>query len=94
MPMMLGKFFINLGVKLSLAVANILQANEKIKQGHVLKIMVIVRACVAKVGDWPRLLSYAFWADKTTYNYVEIVTSPKLMYDQKLVMSNEESITS
>ena len=56
--------------------------------------MAIVRACDGRVGNWPRLLPYALWADKTTHSSVTGFMPAELMDGQKLVMPIEETITS
>ena len=46
----------------------------------------LVRACVGKVGDWPRLLPYALLAYRTTQTSVKGFMPTELMYGQKLAM--------
>ena len=49
----------------------------------------MAKACRGKVGDWPKLLPYALWADCTT-RYMPF----ELMYGQKPIMPTEETILS
>jgi transposase InsO family protein len=57
------ELFEQLGVKLSLTTAYNPEANGKVERGHGLIIKALVRACDGQVGNLPRLLSYALWAD-------------------------------
>ena len=53
-----------------------------------------VRACEGQVGNWPRLLPYALWADRTTHSSVTGFMPTELMFGQKLVMPIERAISS
>ena len=64
------ELFNQLGVKLSLTTVYNPRANGKIERGHGPTVKVIVRACEGRVGNWPRLLPYALWADLTTHSSV------------------------
>jgi transposase InsO family protein len=52
-----------LGVKLSFTTAYNPEANGKVERGHGPIVKALVRACEGQVGNWPRLLPYALWAD-------------------------------
>ena len=43
-----------------------LEANGKIEKGHSLIVKALAKACKGKVGNWPKVLPYALWADRTT----------------------------
>ena len=47
----------------------------------------IGRSYVEKVGDWPQLLPYNFWVDRTTHSFVTGFMSVELLYGQKLEMT-------
>ena len=64
------ELFDRLGVKLSLTTAYKPEANGKVERGHGPIVKALVRACGGQVGNWPRLLPYALWADRTTHNSV------------------------
>ena len=81
-------------MKLSLTTAYNPEANGKIERGHGPIVKAIVRACDGRVGNWPRLLPYALWADRTTHSSVTGFMPAELMYGQKPVMPIEETITS
>ena len=86
--------FERLGVKLSFTTAYNPEANGKIEQGHGPIVKAMVRACNGRVGNWPRLLSYALWADRTTQNSVTGYMPMGLMYGQKPVMPIVKTIAS
>ena len=44
------------------------------------------------MGEWPRLLPYALWADRTTHSSVTGYMPAELMYGQKPVMPVEEVV--
>ena len=64
------EFFSQIGVKLALRIAYNLKANGKSKRGHPPIIKALEKACRGKVGDWPKLVPYALWADCTTHSSV------------------------
>ena len=59
-----------LGVRLSLTTEYNPEANGKIEWGHGPIVKDIVRVCEGRVGNWPRLLPYALWADRTAHSSV------------------------
>ena len=83
-----------LGVNLTLTTAYNPEANGKIERGHNPIIKAILRACEGRVGDWPRLLPYALWADKNTHISVTGYMPTELMYGQKPIMPVERTIAS
>ena len=85
--------FERLGVKLSLTTAYNPEANGKIERGHGPIVKALVRACNGRVGNWPRLLPYALWADRTTHSSVTGYMPAELMYGQNPVMPIEKTIT-
>jgi hypothetical protein len=88
------ELFDRLGVKLSLTTAYNLEANWKVERGHGPIVKALVRACEGQVGNWPRLLPYALWADRTMHNSVTGFMPAELMYGQKPVMLTERTISS
>ena len=88
------EIFERLGVKLSLAISYNLEENGNIERRHGPIVKAIVRACDGRVGNWPRLLPYALWANRTSHSSLTGFMPAKLMYGQKPVMPIEETITS
>jgi hypothetical protein len=88
------ELFDRLRVKLSLTTAYNPEANGKVERGHGPIVKALVRACEGQVGNWPRLLPYALWADRTTHNSVTRFMPAELMYGQKPVMPTERTIAS
>ena len=88
------ELFDRLGVKLSLTTAYNPEANRKVERGHRPIVKALVRACGGQVGNWPRLLPYAFWADRTTHSSVTGFMPAEFMYGQKPIMPMERSISS
>jgi hypothetical protein len=64
------EFFFRMGINLSLTMAYNPEANEKVERGHRPIIKALVKACHGKMGEWPRLLLFALWADKTTHSSI------------------------
>jgi hypothetical protein len=87
------ELFDRLGVKLSLTTAYNPEANGKVERGHGPIVKALVRACEGQVGNWPRLLPYALWADRTTHSSVIGFMPAELMYGQKPVMPTECTIS-
>mgnify|MGYP000217462455 CR=1 FL=1 len=88
------ELFDRLGVKLSLTTAYNPEANEKVERGHGPIVKVLVWACGGQVGNWPRLLPYALWADRTTHSSVTGFMPAELMYGQKPIIPTERTISS
>ena len=85
-------FFQRYGVELRLTITYNREANGKSERNHPPIIYALVKACKEKANLWPRLLPFALWTDKTTYNIVNIYMPIKLMYGHKPIMPEEESI--
>jgi transposase InsO family protein len=88
------ELFDRLGVKLSLTTAYNPEANGKVERGHGPIVKALVRACEGQVGNWPRLLPYALWADRTTHSLATGFMPAELMYGQKPVMPTERTLSS
>ena len=87
-------FFSRIGVKLSLTTAYNPEANGKIERGHSPIVKAIVKSCRGKINDWPRMLPYALWADRTTHSSVTGYMPAELILGQKPIMPIEDSIAS
>ena len=55
---------------LSLTTAYNPEVNGKVERGHGLIVKALVKASHGKIGDWPRLLPFALWANRTTNSMV------------------------
>jgi hypothetical protein len=86
------EFFGNLGIKLILTTAYNLEGNSKSDCEHAPIVKALVKSCDGKVHDWPRLLPFALWADRTTHSTVTGYMPAELMYGQKPVMPIEEVV--
>lgn len=87
------EFFERMGIKLALTTAYNPEGNGKSERGHAPIVKALVKACNGKVSDWPRLLPFALWADRTTHSTVTGYMPAELMYGQKPVMPIEEVVT-
>ena len=47
-----------------------MEANGKIERGHEPIIKALAKACKGRASDWPKVLPYALWADKTIHSSV------------------------
>jgi hypothetical protein len=81
-------------VKLSLTTAYNPEDNGKVEHGHGSIVKALVRACEGQVGNWPRLVPYALWADRTTHSSVTGFMPAKPMYGQKPFTLTERTILS
>mgnify|MGYP000193871769 CR=1 FL=1 len=88
------ELFDRLGVKLSLTTAYNPEANGKVERRHGPIVKALVRACGDQVGNWPRLLPYALWTDRTMHSSVTGFMLAELMYEQKPIMPKERTIAS
>ena len=68
------------------------EANGKIERGHSLIVKAFAKACDGRVKDWPQMLPYALWADRTTHSSVTGYMLVELMTGQALVMPTETAI--
>lgn len=83
-------FFQRYGVKLSLTTAYNPEANGKSERGHPPIINALVKACKGKSKQWPRLLPFALWADRTTHSTVTGYMPIELMIGQKPILPAED----
>ena len=44
------------------------EANGKIERGHSPIVITLAKACKGRVGNWPNVLPYALWANRTTHS--------------------------
>jgi hypothetical protein len=79
-------------MELALTTAYKREGNGKSERGHAPIVKALVKSCDGKVHDLLRVLSFAIWANRTTYNIVTGYMPAKLMYRQKLVMPIEEVV--
>ena len=89
-----GELFDRLGVKLSLTTAFNPEANGKVERRHRPIVKALVQACGGQVGNWPQLLPYALWADRTTHSSVTGYMLTELMFGHKPIMPMERTICS
>ena len=61
-----------------------LEANGKVDRGHGPIVKAIVKACDRNVKNWPQLLPYALWADRTMHSLVSGCLPTELMTGDKL----------
>ena len=85
-------FFERHGVKLRLTTAYNPEANGKSERGHPPIINALVKACKGKPKQWPRLLPFALWADRTTHSTVTGYMPIELMLGQKPIMPVEDKV--
>ena len=69
-------------------------ANGKVERGHSPIVKALAKACDRKMGNWPRLLRYALWADRTTHSTTTGYMSVELMLGKKPIMPIEQSVPS
>jgi hypothetical protein len=87
------EFFLRYGIHLRLTTAMNPQANGKSERGHPPIIQALVKACHGNHMDWPRLLPFALWADRTTHSSVTGYMPYELMLGQKPLMPVESIIS-
>ena len=85
-------FFQRYGVKLKLTTAYNPEANGKSERGHPPIINALVKACRGKPKQWPKLLPFALWADRTTHSTVTGYMPIELMLGQKPIMPIEDFV--
>ncbi|KAL3686249.1 hypothetical protein R1sor_004271 [Riccia sorocarpa] len=85
-------FFQRYGLKLSLTAAYNPKGNAKSERGHPPIVKVLVKACNGRVREWPRLLPFALWADRTTHSSVTGYMPAELVQGQKPIMLVEEQV--
>ena len=69
------ELFSRISIKLALTCAYNPEGNGKSERGHPPIIKALDKACKGKMGEWPRLLPYALWADRTFH----VGTQPTLL---------------
>ena len=88
------QFFSRMGIRLSLTTTYNPEANGKAEHGHSPIVKALVKACDGKIANWPHLLPYALWADRTTHSSVTGFMPSELILGQKPIMPVEQSILS
>jgi hypothetical protein len=86
------EFFKKCGIKLSLTTAYNPEGNAKSERGHPPIVKALVKSCNGRAKEWPRLLPYALWADRTTHSSVTGYMPVELMTGQKPIMPIEEHV--
>ena len=86
------EFFTTHGFRLTLTTTYNLEVSGKIERGHSLIVKAHAKACGGRVKDWPHMLPYALWADRTTHSYVIGYMPAELMIRQTPVMPMETAI--
>jgi hypothetical protein len=76
------EFFSRMGIKLSLAMTYNSEANGKVEHGHVPIVKALVKACHERIGEWPRVLPFALWADRSTHSSVTGYMPAELIFGQ------------
>ena len=77
-------------MRLKLTTTHNHEANGKSERGHPSIINALVKACRGKPKQWPRLLPFALWADRTTHSTITCYMPIELMLDQKPIMPAED----
>ena len=85
-------FFEWYGVRLKLTTTYNPEANGKSERGHPPIINALVKACNGKPKQWPRLLPFALWADRTIHSTVIGYMPIELILDQKPIMLAEDLV--
>ena len=85
-------FFERYGVRLKLTTAYNPEANGRSERGHPPIINALVKACKGKPKQWPRLLPFALWADRTTHSTITGYMPIELMLGQKPIMPAEDLV--
>jgi hypothetical protein len=57
-------------------------------------VKALVKSCQGKLGEWPRLLPFALWADITTHSSVTGYMPAELIFGHKPIIPVEQSIIS
>jgi hypothetical protein len=85
-------FFERHGVRLRLTTAYNPEANGKSERGHPPIINALVKACKGKPKQWPRLLPFALWADRTTHSTITGYMPIELILGQKPIMPTKDLV--
>jgi hypothetical protein len=86
------EFFSEMEIKLSFTTTYNPDANEKLEHGHGPIVKALVKVCHGRIGEWPHVLPFALWADKTTHSSVTGYMQAELIFGQKPIMLVERSI--
>ena len=86
------EFFTKHGVRLTLTMAYNPEANGKSERGHSPIVKALAKACDGRVKDWPQMLPYALWADRTMHSSVTDYMPAELMTGLAPVMPTETVI--
>ncbi|KAL3686292.1 hypothetical protein R1sor_008866 [Riccia sorocarpa] len=87
-------FFRRYGVNLKLTTAMNPECIGKSERGHPPIVHALVKACDGKYRQWPRLLPFALWADKSTHSTTTGYMPVQLMLGQKPIMPIEDTVLS
>ncbi|KAL3687181.1 hypothetical protein R1sor_013490 [Riccia sorocarpa] len=85
-------FFQCYGVKLKMTSAYNPEGIGKSEQGHPPIVNALVKACDGKRRQWPRLLPFALWVDRTTHCSTTWYMPVELMLGQKPIMLVENEV--
>ena len=85
-------FFAKHGVWLTLTTTYNPEANGKIERAHSSIVKALAKACDGRAKDWPQMLPYALWADRTTHSSVTGYMPSELMTGKAPVMLTETAI--
>ncbi|KAL3698249.1 hypothetical protein R1sor_012325 [Riccia sorocarpa] len=87
-------FFMRYGVNLKLTTAMNPEGIGKSERGHPPIVHALVKACDGKFRQWPRLLPFALWADRSTHSTTTGYMPVQLMLGQKPIMPIEDTVLS
>ncbi|KAL3702469.1 hypothetical protein R1sor_020491 [Riccia sorocarpa] len=87
-------FFMRYGVDLKLTTAMNPEGIGKSERGHPPIVHALVKACDGKFRQWPRLLPFALWADRSTHSTTTGYMPVQLMLGQKPIMPIEDTVLS
>jgi hypothetical protein len=88
------EFFSRMGIKLSLTTMYNPEANGKVQHGYGPSVKALVKPYQGKVGEWPHLLPFALWTNRTTHSSVTRYMPAELIFGQKPIMPIEQNIVS
>ncbi|KAL3694970.1 hypothetical protein R1sor_008621 [Riccia sorocarpa] len=87
-------FFRRYGVDLKLTIAMNPEGIGKSERGHPPIVHALVKACDGKPKQWPSLLSFALWADRSTHCTTTGYIPVELILGQKPILPIENSVLS
>ncbi|KAL3699107.1 hypothetical protein R1sor_017129 [Riccia sorocarpa] len=87
-------FFRRYGVDLKLTTAMNPEGIGKSERGHPPIVHALVKACDGKPKQWPRLLPFALWADRSTHCTTTGYMPVELILGQKPILPIEDSVLS